>query len=179
MYQINYQNNYLLFRKSKEEDIPQIWNIILQAKEQMHQAGSKQWQDGYPTIKNIQNDILEKCGFVLCNKNQMIVYGSIITSGEPSYLQIKGKWLYNGPYIVVHRLAVINEMKHRGFASLFFNLAEQYALSNGIWSFRVDTNYDNFYMLQLLKKQQFTYCGEVSYGERGKRLAFEKVIKHK
>jgi N-acetylglutamate synthase-like GNAT family acetyltransferase len=169
-------NPIYLFRQAEEKDIPAIWKIILQAKEQMRKAGSQQWQDGYPNMEIIQKDIARNSGFVLCHKSEVIAYGSIIRDGEPSYKELKGHWLSDIPYIVVHRLAVADEMKHQGVATYFFRQAEQFALSLQIRSFRVDTNFDNRYMLHLLEKLEFTYCGEVSYGERGDRLAYEKLL---
>ena len=45
----------------------------------------------------------------------------------------------------------------------------------GVTSFRVDTNYDNFYMLRIFDKLGFTYCGEVCY-DSGLRRAYEKLL---
>ena len=78
--------------------------------------------------------------------------------------------------MVIHRMAVADGMKHRGVATCFFGHTAQYAASRGIHSFRVDTNFDNTYMLRLVKTMGFTGCGKVQYGPRGERLAFEKLI---
>jgi len=37
----------------------------------------------------------------------------------------------------------------------------------------VDTNFDNRYMLRMLERLRFAYCGKIVYGS-GERLAFEK-----
>ena len=39
----------------------------------------------------------------------------------------------------------------------------------------LDTNYDNLPMVSLLSSMGFCLCGQVSYGERGLRFAFEKI----
>lgn len=39
----------------------------------------------------------------------------------------------------------------------------------------LDTNFDNAAMLHILKKLDYTYCGEV-YLAAGERKAFEKLI---
>ena len=47
------------------------------------------------------------------------------------------------------------------------------ARTRGIYEFRIDTNFDNQYMLRLIDSLGFSYSGEVPY--RGdKRKAFEK-----
>ncbi len=78
--------------------------------------------------------------------------------------------------MVVHRLAVADEMKHQGLAKRFMLQAEEISRNKGIYAFRIDTNFDNQYMLRLIDSLGFSYSGEVSY--RGdKRKAFEKSIR--
>lgn len=165
----------MVFRKATKEEIPRIWEIILQAKAQMKRAGSEQWQDGYPTVEIIGNDIEQGIGFVICDKERVIAYGAVSFDSEPAYEEIAEKW-QGSSYVVVHRLAVADECKHRGVAHAFFDYTEQYALQKGIGSFRVDTNFDNAYMLRLMKSCHFVYRGEVHYGIRGSRMAFERVM---
>ncbi|MDR0507674.1 MAG: GNAT family N-acetyltransferase [Dysgonamonadaceae bacterium] len=165
----------ITFRKAEVTDTERIWQIILQAKEQMRLMNSRQWQDGYPAIEDITADIANGYGYVLCEKNGVIAYGAIVFDGEPAYENIKGKWLTDLPYVVVHRLAVADEVKRKGIGSLFMRKAEELSLQNGIQSFKVDTNFDNVYMQKILYALNFTYCGEIFY-EHGERRAYEKKI---
>ena len=105
----------MLFRKATKEEIPRIWEIILQAKAQMKRAGSEQWQDGYPTAEIIGNDIEQGIGFVICDRKRVIAYGAVSFDSEPAYEEIADKW-QGSSYVVVHRLAVADECKHRGVA---------------------------------------------------------------
>jgi GNAT superfamily N-acetyltransferase len=157
-------------------DVPRIWEIIGQAKAQMKRAGSQQWQDGYPTLEIIAADIAAAHGFVLRKEGEVVAYGAVSFDSEPAYGALEGAWLKDQSYVVIHRLAVADGMKHQGVATRFFRHAAQYAARRGVHSFRVDTNFDNTYMLRLLKTVGFTGCGKVSYGPRGERLAFEKLI---
>jgi GNAT superfamily N-acetyltransferase len=169
------QQNWV-FRQSTIADKPRIWEIILQAKKQMRDAESIQWQDGYPSLEDIEHDIADGSGYVICIENKVIAFGAVSFEGEPAYDELLGEWIGHRRYVVIHRIAIANEMKHKGVASFFFECAERHAISNGILSFRVDTNFDNYYMLKLLKKSGFVYCGEVHYGKRGSRQAFEKLL---
>ena len=135
----------LTFRKATTEDAARIWEIILQAKAQMLRQNKQQWDETYPLPENIANDIRD------------------------------GSWLSEQPYVVVHRLAVANEMKQKGIASLFMQKVEELSRSQGIHSFKVDTNFDNFYMHRMLEKLGFSYCGEILY-QRGSRMAYEKLL---
>lgn len=168
-------NEELLFRKAAEADAGRIWLIIRQAKEQMKQLGSKQWQDGYPMLETINEDITLGNGYVLCQEGTVIAYGAVIFTGEPAYDDIVGNWMDDAPYVVVHRLAVGNEAKQRGIASYFMQQVEELSCRNGVFRFRVDTNFDNMYMHQMLDRLDFSYCGEVRY-RKGWREAFEKRL---
>lgn len=167
--------HFIVFRKAEVSDIERIWEIILQAKEQMRLAGKQQWQDGYPALEDIERDVERECGYVLCGAGKVAAYGAVIFDGEPAYEAIRGTWETGLPYVVVHRLAVANEVKQRGVATRFMWQVEELCRQKGVESFRVDTNFDNVYMLRLLEKSGFRHCGKISY-EGGERLAFEKQI---
>ncbi|MDR2563727.1 MAG: GNAT family N-acetyltransferase [Prevotellaceae bacterium] len=164
------------FRKADEKDALRIWEIILQAKQQMREMNSTQWGDDYPTRDTLQMDILKGYGYVICDESsKVIVYGAVCFDGEPAYDSIVGRWTDNFPYVTVHRLAVADEKKRQGMAAKFIREVEKLCLQREIRSFRIDTNFDNIYMLQLLEKSGFEYCGEVIY-PRGARRAYHKSV---
>jgi GNAT superfamily N-acetyltransferase len=165
----------ITFRKAKKTDLERILEIILQAKEQMRRMNSRQWQDGYPAVENITGDIENGYGYVLSGKNGVIAYGAVIFSGELAYNDLHGKWLTDLPYVVVHRLAVADEVKNRGIATSFMLNVEALCKRKKIYSFRVDTNFDNLYMQKMLFALDFTYCGEVFY-DKNQRRAYEKNL---
>lgn len=170
-------NTTFTFRKALISDADRIWQIILQAKEQMRLLGSQQWQDGYPLPQDIARDIERDYGYVLCDGDRVIAYGAVIFNGESAYAGItEGTWLNDEPYIVVHRLAVADEAKQRGVATRFMREAEELSRSRGVFNFRVDTNFDNYYMHKMLARLGFEYCGKIKY-ERGERLAYQKEMK--
>ena len=165
----------IFFRKAIVADTERIWQIILQAKERMRLRGTLQWQDGYPTLEIITGDIEKGYGYVLCRDNRVIAYAAVVFDGEQAYNSIIGNWLSDQAYVVVHRLAVADEMTQRGVATLFMEKVEALSRRNNIFSFRVDTNFDNQYMQKIFAKLGFTYCGEVFF--RGNaRMAYEKII---
>lgn len=169
-----------IFRKASPSEAERIVEIIRQAQAQMRALGSRQWQDGYPAPEDINADIQAGNGWVLCKSipvgsQGIIAYGAVIFGVEPAYNALKGEWLTDGEYVVVHRLAVADGEKGRGIAAQFMLQTEQLAQERGIGSFRVDTNFDNNYMLRLLEKQGFAYCGKIVY-RSGERLAFEKIL---
>lgn len=167
--------NFIVFRQAQPGDCERIWEIILQAKEQMRLAGKQQWQDGYPAQADIVRDVAAGYGYVLCTGERVVAYGAVSFDGEPAYEAIRGKWETEPPYVVVHRLAVADEMKQKGMAKLFLLRVEELCRRKGVNSSRVDTNFDNVYMLRLLEKLGYRYCGKIMY-VGGERLAFEKRL---
>lgn len=167
--------NSIKFRKATTEDSPAIWEIIQHAKDQMRLRGSQQWQDGYPNLESITADIANNYGYVLADEYGIVAYGAIAYNNEPAYEALQGTWLSNQAYVILHRLAVAGRAKKQGLAGLFMQNILSLARDKGIKSFKIDTNFDNDYMLRLLDKMGFVYCGEVEY--RGAmRKAFELLI---
>ena len=139
----------------------------------MHAAGSRQWQDGYPSPETVRRDLLRGDGRIVRIDGAAAAYAAFVFDGEPAYGAIDGAWLTGGDYVVLHRLAVADGEKGRGVAAEFMRRTEALARERGVGSFRVDTNFDNRYMLRMLERLGFAYCGKIVYGS-GERLAFEK-----
>ncbi|WP_353166826.1 hypothetical protein [Empedobacter brevis] len=88
--------------------------VIAKRKEE----GSEQWQNGYPNLDAVINDISKGFGYVIENDNNLIIgYVAIINEIEAAYTQIEGKWLNEEPYIVIHRLAVAQDIKMKGLGT--------------------------------------------------------------
>lgn len=134
-----------------------------------------QWTGSYPSRTDVDRDIRSGVGFVFEIAGEVIAYGAVVFDGEAAYDRIDGEWISGLDYVVVHRLAVRQDYERKGMATAFFESVEELALSAGIHSFRIDTNYDNDRMLALLRKSGFKYCGEVHYLS-GQRKAFEKLL---
>lgn len=164
-----------IFRKATENDVPAVAAILRKAVERMLAEGKKQWDYNYPNETHIRADIERGIGYVLDYNNEILGYGAMIFEREPAYDSIDGKWLSDERYVVVHRMAIKSISQRKGLGHTFLKDVENYARSKGIRSFRVDTNFDNIRMLNLLKKSGFTYCGEIQY-ESGSRKAFEKLL---
>ena len=171
-------DGYIL-RPAAMEEVPAIWEIILQAKAQMYREGKHQWDENYPTVPILENDVSRGWGYVLVpsdDDSDIIAYGAVVFDGEPAYNGLwGGQWLSEQPYVVLHRLAVADSWKRQGMAVRYMQAVCDLAISRGIRSFKVDTNYDNFYMQRVFSRLGFTYCGRIRY-EAGERMAYEKQL---
>lgn len=163
------------FRKATPSEIPHIWEILQQAIVRRKADGSNQWQDGYPNPEVIQNDMDKGAGFVLTEDETVIGYSAVLINDEPQYAQIKGKWLTNADFVVVHRVAISEKHLGKGLAQKILKFIEEFARRNKIYSVKADTNFDNLAMMKTFEKSGYTYCGEV-YFRGSPRKAYEKVL---
>lgn len=166
---------YYNFRKATALEIPQIWDILQQAIARRKNDGSQQWQDGYPNETVIQQDIAKGIGYVLAGDDTILGYAAILINDEPAYDNLKGNWLTDGDFVVVHRVAILDDYLGKGLAQKIFLFTEDLAIENNIFSIKVDTNFDNLPMLKIFEKFGYTYCGEVILRD-GVRKAFEKKL---
>jgi len=167
--------NTLHFRKAELSEAAIIWDILQQAIHRRKKEGSEQWQDGYPNSKVVQNDLEKGFAYVLTEGKTIIGYCAAIINNEPEYAKIEGKWLTNNDFVVIHRIAIIEEYLGKGLTKKILEHIEDFALKKNIFSIKVDTNFDNYAMLTILEKSGYTFCGEVCF--RGSpRKAFEKVL---
>ena len=163
------------FRKAVVSDMSQIWTIIQQAILRRKNDGSQQWQDGYPNEDVIKQDIIKGIGYVLTDDDAIVGYAAIIFNDEPAYEKLKGTWLTNEDFAVVHRVAISDDYLGKGLAQKIFLFTEDLAKGNNIFSIKVDTNFDNIPMLKILEKLGYTYCGEVTFRDSF-RKAYEKTL---
>lgn len=166
-------------RKATLSDVDRVMDIMDQAKELMKQEGRCQWDKSYPAAEHIKSDIEKGYGYVLCEGAHIAAYAAVVFDGEPSYKVIDGKWLTNGTFVVAHRMAVAREMRRKGIAAQFIKQIEALSISKGVYSFKVDTNHDNKYMLKIFESLGFTYCGIITLERGGQRLAYEKILNSK
>ncbi len=163
------------FRKATFGEIPKIWSIIQQAILRRKNDGSRQWQDGYPNESVLQSDVEKGTGYVLTEDELIVGYAAVLFNDEPAYHELKGKWLTDGDFVVVHRLAVADSHAGKGLAQKMMLFIEDVGKLNNIFSVKVDTNFDNLPMLRIFEKLGYIYCGEVTF-RGGTRKAFEKNL---
>ena len=158
-------------RKIEIEDLHQADQIITDAIMRLKENKIKQWQNGYPNINVIKEDIENSQAYGLYNGKELVAYAAVVSGVDPFYIDISaGDWHSDQAYIAIHRLAISSSHLNLGMGSLIFELIElefnQYM--------RVDTGVDNIAMQKLLNKAGFHYCGTVQVAD-GLRMAFDKI----
>ncbi|WP_455537802.1 GNAT family N-acetyltransferase [Terrisporobacter sp.] len=165
------------FRQSVKSDIPKVMSIIKQAQAYFKENNIDQWQNGYPNEGIIDNDIKNEESYVMIKDGEVVATTVISFREELTYKDIiDGKWLTNGEYGVIHRIAVDNNYKGLGISHKIIKYAENLCLEQGVHSIKIDTHEENVPMQSLLKKNGFKYCGVIYLEDGAKRVAFEKTF---
>lgn len=165
----------MYIRRGALHDIPAIMEIIHDAKINLREQGSDQWQDDYPNIEVIEQDIYHKEAYIVLDEGVVCAYFCISFRGEDCYEQINGSWITSDDYAVVHRIAVKEGYTGKGISTMIFNKFEEICSKNSIPSIRIDTFEENKVMLNVLSKFSYTQCGSVS-SDNCTRIAFEKCL---
>lgn len=164
------------FRKTTSAEINGIMRIIGQGQDYLRKQGIAQWQNGYPSVEIIENDMSRGYGYVLVENKNVLGTVAVVFDGDRNYDVIKGKWLSNADYAAVHRIAVESNHKGLGLASVMIKHIEKMCRQRNVGSLKVDTHEKNFSMQKLLKKNGFTYCGIIYLDDGSERIAFEKLV---
>lgn len=164
-------------RKATSHDLDTIMTIIIQAQEMFLAKGIDQWQNGYPNRETIQDDIQNGTSYCII-KNETVVGTFMLQLGnDENYDTIDGgDWHEEGPYAVVHRIAV--DCRYHGQKIAFQALKEVETLCGivGYSVIRMDTHKDNLAMNSLLLKTGYQLCGKITLKDGGERLAYDKKI---
>lgn len=167
----------IYIRQANEKDLTAIMQIIEDAKLQLKQEGSPQWQDGHPNEEVMKTDIASGCCHVLiCGK---IIAGTatLLEENEKNYAKIEaGSWLNEAAsYTTIHRIAISAEHRGQQLGQYFFSNLISLSVAKGFSQVRIDTHELNVRMQHYIKKFDFSYRGiiYVTPDESGKRLAYE------
>lgn len=168
-------------RSAVSADLDAIGELFAKSRQMMKEQGIDQWQDGYPFLSDIEEDLQKDQAYVLVKGSLVVGYFAYTTGKEDVYEKITdGKFREEGyRYSSVHRVAVSPELRGHGLGSRVFDYAVKLAHIDHALSLRCDTHEDNKPMRSLLGKCGFQYCGIVYYerGERkDKRIAFDLLL---
>ena len=153
-------------------EVDAIMQVIEEAKKCLADAGSTQWQNGYPNTDTIIEDIISGQAYVALEEGELLAYAAVTKSPEKAYEAIyDGNWEgKEAEYLVFHRIAVASDVQGQGVAQTFLEgLIEGFDYLD----FRSDTHDQNKVIQHIFEKLGFKQVGKVPVD--GERLAYQKV----
>ena len=148
--------------KAEEDDAGRISEIIEEARRFQLSYGNRQWADGYPSAQLISEDIAQGIGYKIIIDDEIAGYMAIVTEDD-SYSRIDGKWITDGPYIAIHRLALSDKWRGKGLFRKIIRKSTAIGREKGAVSLRIDTDRANPIMKHLLEELGFMHTGFVLF----------------
>ena len=163
---------------ANKEEIAYCYDILDAGREYQKSQGFIQWDDTYPTLDLVKEDVEKQIGYVLKVDDEIAAYMAITFTEDPFYKDIKGAWSSNDVYCVVHRVAVNPKFRSQGITTKIFKEVEKLCLENNIYYIRIDTHHENKLMQHVFEKNGFKYCGTCFFHGSDK-LAYDKILEKK
>jgi len=159
-----------MVRNATSGDMDAIGEIYEAARQYMKDTGNPtQWGDDYPEVDAICEHMAKGDMYVVERDGEVCGAFAYIVGVERCYLEIEGKWLYEGEYGTIHMMASGGTEK-----GVF---AEALAFSKGLCPHvRIDTHPNNKTMQHLILKHGFEYCGIIYVSDGSPRFAYEQIF---
>jgi ribosomal protein S18 acetylase RimI-like enzyme len=160
--------------KASPSDIPEIMSLISAAVKKMIADGLYQWDEQYPNVEVITDDISAGNLFKISEKDR--IAGVIVLNEQyfPQYNDLAWEDT-GGKFLIVHRLCVHPDYQGQGYAQKLMRFAEEYTKKNGYSSIRLDTYTSNQRALALYDSLNYRRVGMVTF-RKGLFQCFEKVL---
>jgi ribosomal protein S18 acetylase RimI-like enzyme len=160
--------------KASLPDIPEIMSLIRAAVQKMIAGGLYQWDDSYPNIDIITEDINAGSLFKISDKERI---AGVVVLNQQYFLQYNDlAWEdEGGKFLIVHRLCVHPDYQGKGYSQRLMRFAEEHAKKSGCSSVRLDTYTSNQRALALYDSLNYRRVGIVTF-DRGLFQVFEKVL---
>ena len=156
------------------EEIGSVTEVFKSVIEDMNTKGINQWDSVYPNEEVLCKDIQNKEAYGYYADNEMIGYVSINDKYSEEYKTVEWQYFDNKPFII-HRLAVKSNFQGQGIAKKLIYFAENQAKTQGYKTIRLDAFSQNPNALNLYKKLNYNYVGDVLF-RKGLFHCFEKRI---
>lgn len=168
----------MIIRNATKEDAPRILEIIEAAKVSLRELGLDQWQNGYPNMESILQDIELGISRVLDDDGKILATAAVYVGNEPTYNEITdGNWLTeNQTYGIIHRIAAALDCKNKGSASRIMAYCAEISRAAGVTSMRCDTHFGNVIMQHTLEKNGYQRCGTIYLEDGSPRVSYEKLL---
>ena len=114
----------MIKRIAKENDIAEIMEIVENAKIYMKENKINQWSENYPNEDVFLADLKENRLYVAEIKGKVVGMAVLVLDGDADYKNINGKWLSDGKYGVIHRIAVNPDYKSQNVAKNLLDFFE-------------------------------------------------------
>jgi len=127
-----------MIRKAQIKDLEEIKKLTEACARAMIKKQIFQWNEHYPSLEKLKNDILKKELYVQVEKDMILGIIVITETMDEEYIPIE--WLSEtNNNIYIHRLATHPDSWGQGYAQKLLDFAENFARKHHFESVRLDT----------------------------------------
>ena len=166
-----------MIRKAKLNDLREIKKLTEACAKALQQQNIFQWNEHYPSLEKLQNDIEKQELYVLEAENTIISIIVLTSKMDEVYRNIN--WLSKtGNNLYVHRLATRPEFWGKGFARKMMDFAEEFAKNKNFTSIRLDTFSENIRNQKFYESRGYTKLGDVYFPHKNEHPfhCYEKLL---
>ncbi|MGE4214854.1 MAG: N-acetyltransferase family protein [Anaerotignaceae bacterium] len=161
------------FRKATLSDFADIIEIYQTATQHLDAIGIHQWDEAYPSIAIIKEDIQSQEMYIGLIDNKIVAAFTLNPNYDEEYAT--GNWQYPTlSFLVLHRFCVTPKYQNKGIGTQTMAFIEN-TLKEGTQCLRLDAFSINPSALRLYEKFGFTKVGEVTFS-KGVFFLFEKKL---
>jgi len=166
----------MIIRNSKISDLKAIMKMYKSCVKGMIANGIDQWDDTYPDIGTISQD-LEKQSYYVAEKKGEIIGGiNIDKKQDKTYLDIDWEDKSDS-FLVVHRLGVKEEFWNKKIGKDLMLFTEKLVIENGLKSIRLDTYSGNPKAMEFYRRLGYNELGAINLKpNKNEYYCFEKII---
>ena len=129
-----------------------LFKIYENCKKKLESENIYQWNENYPTLKIIEDDIFKSYLFILTIDKNILGAINLSSIQEKEYETVN--WENKSEKIlVIHRLAIEPKYQNLGYARKLMDFAEGYAIKNKFESIRLDAFSGNKQVLNFYEKK--------------------------
>ncbi|WP_319476802.1 GNAT family N-acetyltransferase [Marispirochaeta aestuarii] len=155
-------------------DLPQAQDLFRTVIDDLISRGIDQWDEVYPALSDITDDLQKGCGFGYFRENTLAGYVALNDEYDPEYKT--GSWKYTeGRPLYFHRLAVRPAFQGQGIAGSLIRFAEKHARKMGYSAIRLDAFPPNTAALSMYERRGYSRAGYVTF-RKGRFVLLEKAL---
>ena len=167
----------MIIRKANKRDLEGIMKMYGSCVKGMIENGIDQWDDTYPNLEIINEDLTNGTYYVSEMDGTIIGGINIDQNQDETYLTLKWKDESNA-FLVVHRLGVKKEFWNKKIGKDLMLFTESLVIKRELKSIRLDTYSGNLKAMQFYIRLGYKELGTINLKpNKDKYHCFEKIVK--
>lgn len=169
-----FMETMFFYEKAGEGDKDEVMELFDAVKKKMSAEGIDQWDELYPAISDISEDI-KNGNLTLVKQGRKLVAVYTLNQIQNTAYKFGDFKDTSGSFAVLHRLCVRPEYQGMGIAARTLKKIDEQAAREGFSSIRLDVFTKNPRAVKLYEAAGYRYAGD-AYFRKGKFALMEKII---